>query len=59
MTEDEGEGTMLLTLIFIAATLFFANKAKKVHAETGEPHWFSIGCAALSLVLSVVAATKG
>lgn len=50
---------MILTLVFIAATFFCANKAIKAHKETGKQDWWWVFCTATALVLSVLAATRG
>jgi len=52
------ENTMLLTLVFLALTWFFANKAVAAHKATGEINWMMIVGAGLSLVLAVTAATN-
>ena|GEM_PF-6463405 len=49
---------MILTLVFLAATLFFAKRALKAHEDNGKLHWPLVLCTAASLVISILAAVK-
>lgn len=49
---------MLLTLAFLALTLFFAKKAINAKEETGTPNWFAVVAAVAALVVAIFAATN-
>ncbi|MBL4788912.1 MAG: hypothetical protein JKY60_07645 [Kordiimonadaceae bacterium] len=49
---------MILTLIFLGATLFFAKRALKAREENGKLHWPLLVCTAAALVISILVAVK-